>query len=133
MACPSQHHHALRVLCRVPITGNLRSTDQRGFFNLGGRFPPFRSPAMDTSDFEDMLFSDFDLQTAPDDALSEDTDDELLFATSREETLLWGISNSSDSTLPTASTTLDSQEERQHYQTNLTQRPIRDRYINLRS
>jgi hypothetical protein len=88
---------------------------------------------MDTSDFEDMLFSDFDLQTAPDDALSEDTDDELLFTTSREETLLWGISNSSDSTLPTASTTLDSQEERQHYQTNLTQRPIRDRYINLRS
>ncbi|KAL1799060.1 hypothetical protein ACET3X_003097 [Alternaria dauci] len=83
---------------------------------------------MDTSDFDDMLFGEFDMQIAPDDALSEDSEDELLFATYREEALLWGTSNSLESTLPTTGTVLSSQEERQHYQTDLTWRPIRDRH-----
>ena len=82
---------------------------------------------MDTSDFEDMLFGDFDKQITPDDALSEDSDEELLFTTSREEAMLWGMSNSSDSTLRAAGSALHSQEEHQCYRPVLNERPIRDR------
>jgi hypothetical protein len=82
---------------------------------------------MDTSDFEDMLFGDFDMQIAPEDTLSEDSEDELLFATSREEAMLWHISNSSDSTLPADHTTLRLRENHGYDQINFAQRPIRDR------
>lgn len=100
---------------------------------MADRFPPLHDPAMDTSDFDDMLYGDFDMPTAPDDTLSENSDDELLFATSREEAMLWDMSNGSDSTLSAPDTALHSQEEYQHYQTGLIERPIRDRCFGISS
>jgi hypothetical protein len=74
---------------------------------------------MDTSDFEDMLFGDFDMQVAP----------EILFATSQEETTQWDVKNNSNFALPTNGTVLSIQEAPQHCQKGPTRGPIHDRSI----
>ncbi|KAG9193205.1 hypothetical protein G6011_03240 [Alternaria panax] len=83
---------------------------------------------MDTRNFEDMLFGGFNMQMAPEDALSEDSEDELLFPTPGEEAMLWSMWDSSDLALPTPGTASRFQEEYQRYQNNIAQRPIRDRH-----
>jgi hypothetical protein len=84
---------------------------------------------MNTSDLEDMLFGDFDMQVAPDDALAQDSEDELLFATSQEETTQWNVKNNSNFALPTNGTILSIQEAPQHCQMGPTRGPIHDRSI----
>jgi len=59
---------------------------------------------MDTSDFEDMLFGEPSTQTISNDALEEDSEDDILFLASSEPPLLWHGPYTANWTPPPAST-----------------------------
>lgn len=83
---------------------------------------------MDTSDFDDMLFGEHDVQDAPEDTEEEDLEDEFLFATSQRENIPWDVCNNSNSTSLANGNALSIQETPQYHRQEHTLRPIRDRF-----
>ncbi|KAA8617715.1 DNA topoisomerase VI subunit A [Pyrenophora tritici-repentis] len=85
---------------------------------------------MDTSDFEDMLFGEPFTQIISDDALMEDSEDEILFSASGEPPLVWHEPYAAISTSPIASTFVETHIPNDTTLHNYEQkeRPLRDRH-----
>jgi hypothetical protein len=86
---------------------------------------------MDTSDIEDILFSDFDTRAAPEDTLFEDSEDEFLFTASQRESTPWDVWNDTNSTPLANGIVLPSQEPPGQSQVDRTGKLIRDRLFQL--
>jgi hypothetical protein len=93
---------------------------------------------MDKSDFQDMLFGIAGTQDVPDEALFEDSDEDILFPDGEDEPILWDLPNDQLLTPPTSSpqpeelTNTDTRRynhigSRQQH-TDYNRRPVRDRY-----
>jgi hypothetical protein len=92
---------------------------------------------MDASDFEDMLFGIADTQDVQEDALLEDSDEDILFLDIEDEPILWDLPNDQLPTPPTSSpepgelTNTDNRRydcvDSQQQQTEYSRKPVRDR------
>jgi hypothetical protein len=93
---------------------------------------------MDASDFEDMLFGITDTQDFAEDALLDDSDEDILFPDIEDEPNLWHLPNDQLLTPPASSpepgeliktdTTRHDRIDSQQQQSDYIRRPVRDRY-----
>jgi hypothetical protein len=93
---------------------------------------------MDASDFSDMLFSIADTQDVPDEALLEDSDEDILFPDVEDEPILWDLPNDQLPTprasspesggLTNTDTKRHNRIDSQQKHTDYNRRPVRDRY-----
>lgn len=93
---------------------------------------------MDESGFEDLLFGDLDTQLTSDDNLLDESDDDILFATGNENLNPWAAADTAAHTPTVADMSCGqhvhkihmrhSQEQSGCDPSELTERPIRDRF-----